>query len=308
MKEKFVVGHINPDTDSAVSALMLSRFLNKEGKDFKPVVAGKLNKETDFVFTYFSEKPPLVITEEQKINGEFFLVDHNEIAQSIASKENIIGVLDHHLLSGMKTDDTIFFRVEPLGSTSSLVYKMIKERGVTITKKEAGLLLGGIISDTLNLNSPTTTTEDIDFYHELAEISEINPNTFAEEMFKMKSDFTGKNVEDIILSDMKEYDFGGKKIGVGLVETISLTYFKENEDDIVRSVKEIKADKNFDSFFFGVVDIVNKNTWLFVPSEEEEQVAKDVFRGVKSGSYFVLEDISSRKKEIAPPLSIHYSK
>ncbi len=308
MNEKIVVGHTNPDTDSAVSALIFSLYLTAKEDNFSSCIAGKANKETEFVFSYFKKELPFEITKEEAKEKQVFLVDHNDISQSVACKENICGVLDHHLLSGIKTNQAIFFRVEPLGSTSTLIYKMIKERKIEIKKEDAGLLLAGIISDTLNLNSPTTTSEDIDFYYELSQIAEIDADSFSQKMFEAKSDFSGKSVRDIIRGDMKEYSFGGKRVAVGVSETTSLSYFKENKNEIIDTVKRIKKEENFDIFFFCAVDIINKNTWFFPSGEKEKELALDLFKAIEKEDYFLLEGVSSRKKEIAPPLSEHYEK
>ncbi len=303
-----VIGHKSPDTDSVVSAKMFDVLLKSEGKDSRPAVAGESNKETEFVFSFLEEEIPSVVTEKEIEECDFFLVDHNDLSQSVARKENVYGVLDHHLLSGFKTDKPLFFRVEPVGSTAGLVYKMMKERGMEIGKKHAGLLLAGVISDTLNLNSTTTTSEDIDSYYELSGIAGIDPNKFAEEMFRAKSDFSGKDVKDVVRGDMKEYDFGGKRIGVGVAETTSLMYFQENEEEVKKAVEKTKKEEGFDVFFFGAVDIIEQNTLLYSAGEEEKNVASEIFKGEDKGNFIFLKGISSRKSQIAPPLSEHYNK
>ncbi len=308
MNKIIVIGHKNPDTDTVISTKMFSLFLEKIGKDTAPRICGEINRETAFILKEFKEEAPQMITDEEIEKEEIFLVDHNDLEQSVAKKENIVGILDHHLLSGLKTDKTIFFRVEPIGSTSSLVYKMMKEKGIEVNQKEACLLLAGIISDTLNLNSPTTTSEDIDFYYELKEISGQDTEILSAKMFEAKSDFSGKEMIDIIRGDMKGYDFGGKKIGIAVAETTSSNYFLEKENELVEEIKNVKEKENFHAFFFGVVDIVEQNTYFYPAGLDEKEAIKNVFKTSEKGNYFLLEDITSRKKEIAPPLSEYYEK
>ncbi len=303
-----VIGHKNPDTDSVVSAIMLTRILHKEGKKVRPAIAGKINRETDFILSYFKQNAPQIISENDIAQHEIFLVDHNELNQSIASKDNIYGVLDHHPLSGIKTDNTIYFRVEPLGSTATLIYKIIKEKGINIKEEEAGLLLSAIISDTLNLNSSTTTTEDIDYLYELSQIAKIDSEDLAQKMFEAKSDFSGRDINDIIRGDMKEYDFNGKKVGIGVSETTSLSYFDKNEAKVVQAVEKAKKDTGLDAFYFAAVNIINQITYFYPAGEEEKKVIREVFTGKEKDNLFLLTDISSRKKEIAPPLSAYYEK
>jgi manganese-dependent inorganic pyrophosphatase len=298
-----VIGHKNPDSDSVISAKVFATFLKGNAVS---KIAGEVNRETEFVFSFFKETLPEVVSDEEVEREEFFLVDHNEIMQSVAKKENITGVLDHHMLSGLKTDKPIFFRVEPVGSTSTLVYKMMKERGDGVTEKDAGLLLAGIISDTLNLNSPTTTTEDIDNYYELSKISKIDPNILAEKMFEAKSDLSGKSIDEVILGDLKEFEFAGKKVVIGVAETTSLSYFEKNQKKIADALNKIKNEKKYDAFFFGAVDIIKKNTLFYPASSDEREVIKSAFKGEEKENFFVLENIASRKLEIAPPLSIYY--
>ncbi len=301
-----VIGHKNPDTDTVVSAEMFSRFLKDEGKNAQSAIPGEVNNETKFVFSRLEEKIPRIVTEKEKNEGEFFLVDHNDMRQSVAKKENVWGILDHHLLSGLRTDSPIYCRIEPLGSTCTLIYKMMKDRGMNPDKKEAALLLSGIISDTLNLNSATTTSEDIDLYYELVDIAGIDPEDFAKGMFEAKSDFSGMEMKDIIRGDLKEYEFGGKKVGIGVAETTSLKFFKENENDVVENIVKVKKEEGFDALFFGVVDIINQDTYLYPAEEEEVESIKKVFKGRREGKFFLLKGTSSRKKEIAPPLSEYY--
>jgi manganese-dependent inorganic pyrophosphatase len=305
MKKVIVIGHKNPDTDSAVSAVILSKIKKEEGVLFVPAVAGEFNRETEFVFSLFNIEKPLKV-EEKSGDEKFFLVDHNDLSQSVAKREDVVGVLDHHQLSGMKSDSVLYFRAEPVGSTCTLLYEMIKDKGIEINKDEKGLLASGIISDTLNLNSSTTTEKDVKYLKELSEKADINRDELAEKMFSAKSDFTGRSTEEIICGDMKEYDFNGKKVGIGVSEVTALDYFLKNDDTISETVKKIKQEKNLDAFFFGAVDIIKQNTHFYFAGEEEKDLISKLFSGEEKGNYFFLEGVSSRKKEIAPVISEYY--
>lgn len=303
-----VVGHKNPDSDSIISALMLSRYLNKKGTEATPFVAGKASRETEYIFSFFNEKMPETIKEDQIGDEKFFLVDHNDLLQSVAKPENVYGILDHHLLSGLKTDLPIFFRVEPIGSTASLVYKMMKESNMEPDKKEAGMLLAGIISDTLDLRSPTCTEEDKSFYQELSSIADIDARELAQNMFEAKSDFSGISMEDIVCLDLKLYDFEDKKIGIGVAETCSLSHFRDNKEEIIKAMQEVKKEKGLEALFFGVVDMVEQNTYFYPADKSEENIISEVFKVDKNGEdFFFLEGVSSRKKEIAPPIQRYFN-
>jgi manganese-dependent inorganic pyrophosphatase len=307
MSKVIVIGHKVPDTDSVVSAIIFSKIKKEEGVSFVPAVAGDLNRETELVLSLFNTEVPLKV-EEKSDDEKFFLVDHNDLSQSVAEKEDVVGVLDHHQLSGMKTDRVLYFRVEPLGSTCSLLYEIIKDKKIEVSKEDAGLLAAGVVSDTLNLNSSTTTEKDVLYLKELSEKAEINCDDLAEKMFTAKSDFSGRSTEEIICGDMKEYDFNGKKVGIGVSEVTSLDYFLKNDDTVSETVKSVKKEKNLDAFFFGAVDIIKQNTNFYFAGEEEKEIINDLFSGKEQGNYFVLEGVSSRKKEIAPVISEHYQK
>ncbi len=307
MSKKYVIGHQNPDTDSVVSAIILSWFLNEQEQDYRPAALGEINKETSFVLSFWGFEKPEILSKKEADGAEFFLVDHNDLNQSIASSENVKGVLDHHLIAGLKTSTPIFFRIEPVGSSATLVYKLIKENNLKPSKKHCGLLLSAIISDTLNLNSPTTTTEDIDTLYELKDLTGADTEKLANEMFVAKSDFNDKKVSEVITADLKNYDFGGKKIGIGVAETTSLRYFQDNSAEIIKELKNIKGRENYDALYFAVIDIINQNSYFCLPSEDEEKIIREVFKGKEKENFFFVESVSSRKKEIAPPLSDYYS-
>ncbi len=299
-EKTYVVGHNTPDTDSVVSAVVFARFLQKQGKNAQAVISEKPNNETNYVFTFMEEKMPRI---KKSFNNErVFLVDHNELDQSIAEDKNVCGVIDHHRISGLQTNEPIFFRVEPLGSTSTLIYKLMKETGVEIEKGDAALLLSGIVSDTLNLTSTTTTSEDEEALKSLSDIAAIDADDLAEKMFEAKSDLSGKSVEEIIMGDVKEYDFGDKKVCIGTAEAISLSFFDNNKHLILNALQEIKKEKGFDFFFFSAIDISKKEARIYSAGDEERKLAEEAFSKMEKGDFILLPGVVSRKKQIAPPL------
>ncbi len=308
MTKLYVVGHKSPDTDSVVSAIVFSRFLNRGGFDYSPAIAGELNKETELVLSLFNEETP---QKAEACGGDkFFLVDHNEILQSVSDlkEENISGVIDHHRLSGIKTEKPTYFRVEPLGSTSTLIFKLIKEKGESVSKEDAPLILCGIISDTFNLTSGTTTDEDKKAVEELCDIAGVNGKEVAEKMFEAKSDFSGRSLRDLVEGDLKEFEMGGKKVFIGVCEATSTKYFDGKEKDVLSVIAELKKEKECDAFFFGAVDILKKETKLYLVDEEEKFAAKEVFGLPSETDLAVLPGVSSRKSQMVPPLLKYYEK
>src|SRR5690606_33231931 len=131
------------------------------------------------------------------------LVDHNEYAQSADGLEEaeIAEIIDHHKIGDISTSLPISFRNIPVGSTNTIIYYMYKENSVNIEKKIAGLMLSGILSDTLMLKSPTTTKNDTEAVHDLARVLNINVHEYCMLMFKAGTSLSGKTVEDVIYQD-----------------------------------------------------------------------------------------------------------
>lgn len=251
MKSIIIIGHKNPDTDSVVASLVFAEFLKKVKepiigfRDFKIRVGrgGKLNKETEFVLNHFKQKKPALIKSLK--NKEVFLVDHGDYTEAVEgiAKANILGVLDHHKLGGIKTILPVFYRAEPMGSSSSIVAKMFFENNLSLTKKTAGLLLAGILSDTLKFTSPTTTKKDKEIARILAKISKENINRLAKQLFEKKSDISGISPNELVSKDYKEYKEGKTSFGFGVWETISPKKNRRNERKDFLCFREVKKEK-----------------------------------------------------------------
>ncbi len=300
----FVAGHQSPDTDSVISAITFSLYLKKSGINAEPVIVGKPNRETKFILNHVKEKVPKSMM-KASANGKFYLVDHGGVEQAIEGlkEENIVGVIDHHQMMELNTAEPILYRCEVIGSTSTLIAKMFNEKGWKLNKKTASLLAAGIISDTLNLTSKTTTNDDKKILKELSRLAEINVKDFSKKMFEAKSDMSGMDLKKILLNDFKEYDHKGKKLGVGVFETVDAGPFNEKKDKVFDLLKEIKKEKGFDLLFFGSVDIMKKKTFFYLIDDKESEVAKKAFNlpaGKGAGEIVILKDVTSRKKQVVP--------
>ncbi len=297
----YISGHKNPDTDTIVSSLVITDYFEKMGQKAKPVRLGKINKETEFVLKQIKIKSPALVKSLAK--KQVFLVDHNEFGQAGDGIEQaeILGVLDHHKLKGdIKTEMPIYFRVEPIGSTASLIFKLFEEKGFALNKKQAFLLLCGIISDTLKLTSPTTTKEDIKIAKILAGISKQKINDLASGMFKAKSDISGMNLKELLVYDYKDFKEKEKNFGIGVCETTMPNSILENKEKILKLLVEIKKEKKKDLLFFGVIDILKKQCHLFIVGEEEKIVVEKAFKIKEKNNLIFLPGVVSRKKQIAP--------
>lgn len=301
--KKYVIGHKNPDTDSVISSIAFSFYLKKGGIDAEPIIPGKINRETEFILKYLKIKIPKLF-KKAPINSGFYLVDHSGLGRSILGmkEDSILGVVDHHKMGGLNTIVPILYRCETVGSTSTVITKMFKEKNWIIDKKIASLLLSGIISDTLNLTSVTTTDDDRKILRELALKSGVDVKKFSQQMFEAKSDISGMGLKKILLSDYKEYVHNKKKIGMGVWETVVTEVFNKKEEDILKTLRKIKIEKKLDFLFFGLVNIFKKNTIFYIIDDSEFLVAKKAFKlkNKKLQNTILMKGVTSRKKQILP--------
>jgi len=299
----YLVSHKNPDTDSIVSSLVMKDFLKRSGQEVKACRIGEINKETAYILNYLKEKAPVLI--KNVAGKKIFLIDHNEIEHGGKGMEKaeIVGILDHHRLGGIETVFPIFSRTEPLGSTSTLVFKLFKEKNFILNKKQAGLLLAGIISDTLNFISPTTTNEDKKIAKELESISGEDINKFTKEIFKARFDMSGINLKDLLTKDYKEFKLGKKKVGIAVWETPSPKGILKEKMKIIKELKKIKKQKRIDLIYFGTLDILRRECNLVIIDEEEKKIAEKAFGKKEKENIIYLPGIISRKKQIIPKLA-----
>lgn len=310
MKSIIVIGHKNPDTDSVVAAFVFADFLKRAKKPIlgfsnfkaKPARAGSLNKETEFVLNYFKQKTPSLIKNIK--NKDVVLVDHGsyEEAADGLKKARIVGVVDHHLLGGLRTTVPIFYRAEPIGSTSTILTKMFLENKLSFDKKTAGLLLAAILSDTLKLTSPTTTNKDRKIVKILAKISRENINKLSQKMFEAKSDIRGISSNELVAKDYKEYKDGGINFGVGVWETVYPQKVRVKEKEIFSALEKLKKKRKMKLMFFALVDIFKKNSEVFLLGEKEKLVAEKAFKKKAKGNLLFLPGVVSRKKQMVPSL------
>ncbi len=254
----YTIGHKNPDTDSVVSAIVMADYLKKRTGRAKALAFGKIGREAKFVLKKAgSELPSLT----KNLTGKkVFLVDHNELSQAAfgIEKAEIVGIIDHHKLGGISTKEAIHVRIEPIGSTSTLIFKFFLENNFKPNKKQAFLLLAGIISDTLNLTSPTTTKEDKDAVKFLSKNYKIDAKSLSKEMFKVRSDISGVKVGELIVSDYKEFKEKNIVFGFGVYETLNPQALLEKKNEVFSNIEKIKKEKKLDLLFFGLVDIFKK--------------------------------------------------
>ena len=231
-------------------------------------------------------------------------VDHNERGQSVDGLEDaeVLEIIDHHRVADIQTNNPIYFRNEPVGSTSTIVAKCFFESGIRPSRKAAGLLCGAIISDTLLFRSPTCTPQDQYTCKKLAEIADINIEKFAKEMFKAGTSLKGKTVEQIFNSDFKPFTIEDTKVGIAQVNTMDIEGFMPLKEEMLNYMDQKAKEAGLDMVMLLLTDILNEGSEILVTGTKPEIVEKAFNVTLKDKGAF-LPGVLSRKKQVVPPIT-----
>ena len=231
-------------------------------------------------------------------------VDHNERGQSVDGLEDaeVLEIIDHHRVADIQTNNPIYFRNEPVGSTSTIVAKCFFESGIRPSRKAAGLLCGAIISDTLLFRSPTCTPQDQYTCKKLAEIADINIEKFAKEMFKAGTSLKDKTVEQIFNSDFKPFTIEDTKVGIAQVNTMDIEGFMPLKEEMLNYMDQKAKEAGLDMVMLLLTDILNEGSEILVTGTKPEIVEKAFNVTLKDKGAF-LPGVLSRKKQVVPPIT-----
>lgn len=301
-----VLGHLAPDTDSTCAPIIYAWYLSEhKGMEAKPYITGEINREAQFVLDHFGVDKPEFLDKLEE-GDQYALVDTNNPEEVVEGYEDaeLLEIVDHHkLVGGLSTESPIKITIRPLACTMTVIWKIMKANGVEELPKEiAGLMLAAILSDTLNFTSPTTTEHDREASTRLAEIAGVNSDDLAMKMFDAKSDLSGMSAKDLLLSDSKKFELGGKKLRVSVLETTKPENSLELKDELYTAMKTLKEEENLDGIFFFAVDILKTEAHLVVSSEFETELAQEAFGKQFDDGVMYLPGVVSRKKQIIPNL------
>ena len=241
------------------------------------------------------------ITDINELNRKkVVLVDHNEYMQSVEGLDeaDVLEIIDHHKIGDLRTNMPINFRNMTVGSTNTIIYSMYNESNISTPKDIAGLMLSGIISDTLKFTSPTTTEYDKYVARRLASIAGINIEEFAHQMFKAGSSLKGKTIEQIIDSDIKVYEEGNKKIAISQIITLDSEAILNKKEKYINKINEIKQNRGYDLLILCVTDIIENGSYIFYDEESQETLERAFNESIHEGYFF--DKCLSRKKQIVP--------
>lgn len=231
------------------------------------------------------------------------LVDHNEPSQSAdgLNEADILEIVDHHNIGKISTLLPINFRNMSVGSVNTIIYTLYKENNIEIPSDIAGLMLSGIISDTLLLASPTTTELDKTVAKDLANIAEVDLYKYGKELLKSGVSNDGLTINEIVYKDFKSYATGEVKFGIGQVFTTDFKEYSDRLNEYVDELNHIAENNDYKVACLFVTDILENNSYLLFNDGAKEYL-NDAYElsDIKEGEK--LMGVISRKKQMVPPI------
>lgn len=302
-----VFGHKSPDTDSTGSPILWAWYLNEvKGGQAEAVLLGEPNTEAAFLLRKWDLPKPRIIADVEDAQP-CVIVDTNNPAELPGNVNNadIQAIIDHHkLVGGLETKGPIDITVRPLACTATIMIDLMGEDAAKMPDWAKGTALTCILSDTLEFRSPTTTAHDRAVAEKLAADLGISIPDYAAEMFAAKSDVSAFSDAELLRMDSKEYEVGGKKFRVSVLETTSPAIVLDRKASLMESMTTVAAEDGVDQVLLFVVDILNEEATLLVPNDLVKTVAEKSFGATVSGDAVVLPGIMSRKKQIIPNLAL----
>ena len=235
---------------------------------------------------------------------KIILVDHNEFSQSVRAVESaqILEVIDHHRINDFATSQPVSFRNEIVGSTATIVATMFRENQIPIPKEMASILLGAVLSDTLVLQSPTTTQKDIDVANILSALADLEIESFAKDIFSAGNDVEERSMRELISQDIKAFDIRGTKAMIAQIIIPSISDFKGREKELIDEMAIFTKKKNLDLLVVAVSSIIEKGSIMY-GSGKKEQAVIDAFPDNPGEEHSFQKGILSRKGQILPKIT-----
>ncbi len=308
----YIIGHKKPDLDSVVSAIALSNYFLEIDKttssvnSYTPSIVEVVNPETDFVFKKFNAVvPPILSSADITAEDKVILVDHNEPEQRLdnLNPNQIVGIYDHHKVN-LSLVNPIEIHTFVMGSTNTIIWTMFKKSSLEINSQTAALMLCSILSDTVGLKSSTTTKTDREAVDDLVKTAKVaDLNALIHEIFKAKSNISSLTDDQVVLNDYKIFEFSGKKVLIGQIETVEQNeLLSTRKDKLLEAMARIKTQQAVDYLFLTVTDILAVNSKLLLLGGGESDLALKAFPGTINQSVLDIGALLSRKKDIAPKI------
>ena len=235
---------------------------------------------------------------------KLILVDHNEFSQSVNAieKSQVLEVIDHHRINDFSTSQPVAFRNEIVGSTATIVATIFRENQIPIPPNLAGLLLGAVLSDTMDFHSPTTTEKDISTANILAAIADLDIEEFAQEMFTITSNQDKVSFPDMINQDLKIYDIHSCKLSISQVIVPSARDTQRDAKEITAALDRFAQKKYIDLAVLVFTSILENGSVIYAGGSRAPWAA-EAFPNTDGNEHTFQENLLSRKQQILPALT-----
>jgi manganese-dependent inorganic pyrophosphatase len=232
------------------------------------------------------------------------LVDHAEVSQMVDGMDEaeILEVIDHHRVGTLETPGPIFYRLQPVGCTCTIVYEMFQENGIEIPANIAGLMMSAILSDTLCFRSPTCTPRDVYVGKELAKICGEDPDEYSDAMFDAGADLEGRTADEVFNSDFKIFSRGNVSFGVGQGSYMTENSRKAGEALLEPYFETAAKIKDVPMIFYMFTDIKTQTTEMLYWGNGAERLCARAFGVEAKDGMAVLPGVVSRKKQVIPAM------
>ena len=229
------------------------------------------------------------------------LVDHNEASQSVLGLDQaeILEIIDHHRLADVQTNNPIYVRNEPVGSTNTIIASMFQDRGLMPSAGLAGMMAAAILSDTLMFKSPTCTQRDIRTAERMARIANVSLDELGKMLFSGAVDH--KSVEEMLFTDYKEFHVAGHSLAVAQLTCVDSGGVLNRKAEILDRMRRHKEEKGFDLVLLMATDVMKEGTQILYVGDDES--VRQAFNVIPKENTAFLPRIMSRKKQVIPMLS-----
>lgn len=309
MSKVLIFGHLNPDTDAIGAAIAFAELQKALDVDAEAVALGTPSEETQYALDYFGLNAPRVVTSIKEETNDVMLVDHNEFQQSVSDirELNILSVVDHHRIANFETANPLYYRAEPVGCTSTIIYKMYQEMEAEISQAVAGMMLSAIISDTLLFKSPTCTPEDVNAAEKLAEIAAVDLESYGLELLKAGTKLSDKPAAVLLDLDAKSFPMADKTVRIAQVNTVDLQEVFDRQNELEAAMAAENAEKGYDLFLLVATNILDSDSEILAVGNELTQV-EAAFETTLVNNRALLPGVVSRKKQVVPQLTAAFNR
>ncbi len=239
---------------------------------------------------------------------KLILVDHNEPSQAVGSLDEaeLIEILDHHRLGNPSTHVPIRFSVDIVGSTSTLVSERIEDSGLSAPPPLAGMMLAGLLSDTLILTSPTTTERDHRAaerlarwaFHGSSPLSGETIQSYGQKVINAGAGLATRKPQEVVTTDMKLYDAGGMNFAIAQAEVTSLLQLDEYLDSLKAALEDLRRSNGLDFAMLMVTDVVSGSSRLILSNDLP--ALNGLPYPLQPDKTRLAEGVVSRKKQLLP--------